>query len=578
MTLRYDREVIDKLYAVAVEPERFRELVDIWMNLISSVDEGTYDEGLSFLEQHIGRAERILSIVDDSHQLLPKPIQERLDEDPQAAVAISKENILIAVNEAGRQAFGVNIGDSVNRLPFSADALSTIADEAKRLRDEVIKNAQVLPGVFQVLRDTGESTPEIISLSGCRSPGERVFVILKSIRYVWPDYLTDIVEAAFGLTKAESEVMRFFVEGNSLESIAETRGTSINTVRSQIRAIYDKTSTNNQAEFVRLAIGLSAMSLTDRDVITGAFQRLRSVTEPAYPLPEHIHMQSLPDGRVLEYADFGPRNGLAVIHFHNEYYGNIWPAKAAKLALENGFRIIAPARPYYGNSSPYPKDAETFSQFAEDLACLLDRLGVKKSVLLCQTMGAKFMIEFALKNPDRVKAFVSIAPAVPMVNDDDVEGMAKYPRFVAKLVYRNHSLLKFISKSGLFYHNRVGSVQFLRTMICQTEPDIKVTEDPNNLDAIIRGFEFSGRQGYRSFYFDHKDSPQYELERLMSPTQKSYYIIGSEDPNNRSHRTDKLIATGANVEKVIADGGGEILLYSHPGVVVNTISRAWDEN
>jgi DNA-binding CsgD family transcriptional regulator len=60
------------------------------------------------------------------------------------------------------------------------------------------------------------------------------------------------MQAAFGLTAAEVSIVLMMTEGRSPEEIARERGVSIETVRSQIRALMTKTETRRQSELVAL--------------------------------------------------------------------------------------------------------------------------------------------------------------------------------------------------------------------------------------------------------------------------------------------------------------------------------------
>lgn len=57
-------------------------------------------------------------------------------------------------------------------------------------------------------------------------------------------------KAAFGLTEAESEIAALLTEGNTLQAVADRRGTSLATVRSQVKTLLAKTGTHRQAEMV----------------------------------------------------------------------------------------------------------------------------------------------------------------------------------------------------------------------------------------------------------------------------------------------------------------------------------------
>ena len=56
-----------------------------------------------------------------------------------------------------------------------------------------------------------------------------------------------------GLTDAEATVAAMLCVGRRAEEIAERRMVSMPTVRTQIRAVFDKTGTTRQRELVRLA-------------------------------------------------------------------------------------------------------------------------------------------------------------------------------------------------------------------------------------------------------------------------------------------------------------------------------------
>jgi DNA-binding CsgD family transcriptional regulator len=63
----------------------------------------------------------------------------------------------------------------------------------------------------------------------------------------------------FGLTQAEACLAVALVAGKRLEEIAEERGVRMPTLRTQPRAILDKTGTRRQADLMRLIVGLPAL-------------------------------------------------------------------------------------------------------------------------------------------------------------------------------------------------------------------------------------------------------------------------------------------------------------------------------
>ncbi len=71
---------------------------------------------------------------------------------------------------------------------------------------------------------------------------------------------TERLARLFVLSQAESEVVRAMVDGLSAAEIAELRGTTDGTVRSQIKSIYAKTGVRRRADLVRLAVSVNRPS------------------------------------------------------------------------------------------------------------------------------------------------------------------------------------------------------------------------------------------------------------------------------------------------------------------------------
>ena len=65
---------------------------------------------------------------------------------------------------------------------------------------------------------------------------------------------TQVLEGLYDLTPAEAELLRLLAEGNSLEQVADQRGVTMNTARSQLKQVFAKTDTRRQGELVRLVL------------------------------------------------------------------------------------------------------------------------------------------------------------------------------------------------------------------------------------------------------------------------------------------------------------------------------------
>lgn len=70
---------------------------------------------------------------------------------------------------------------------------------------------------------------------------------------------TSCLEQVFCLTPAEARVTLLLVGGKTLDEIAQKLHVSVATVRSQLKAVFDKTRTHRQAELVMLVSRLAAL-------------------------------------------------------------------------------------------------------------------------------------------------------------------------------------------------------------------------------------------------------------------------------------------------------------------------------
>jgi DNA-binding CsgD family transcriptional regulator len=64
----------------------------------------------------------------------------------------------------------------------------------------------------------------------------------------------ETLSATFELTPKEAAVAVALANGLSVEEVSKTNGTTLNTIRTQLKAIFRKTGTRRQTELVRLLL------------------------------------------------------------------------------------------------------------------------------------------------------------------------------------------------------------------------------------------------------------------------------------------------------------------------------------
>ena len=137
-----------------------------------------------------------------------------------------------------------------------------------------------------------------------------------------------------------------------------------------------------------------------------------------------------PQGTV-EYAILG--KGAPVLVLHGAGGGFDQGLHMTAPLAEHGYRLIAPSRFGYLRSTAV-KEATAASQ-AEAYAALLDRLGIKETVVLAISAGAWSALHFALRYPQRCRALVLLVPATNLP-----AGTKFYGWLMARTLFRSNLL------------------------------------------------------------------------------------------------------------------------------------------
>lgn len=118
------------------------------------------------------------------------------------------------------------------------------------------------------------------------------------------------------------------------------------------------------------------------------------------------------NGARLFFEDLGPREGTPVILIHGHPFNRtIWAPQTAALTTA-GYRVITPDLRGYGRS-PVIEGKTPLADFADDLAALLDGLGIEQAVVGGVSMGGQIAMEMRLRHPGLVRALVLSDTSAP---------------------------------------------------------------------------------------------------------------------------------------------------------------------
>jgi DNA-binding CsgD family transcriptional regulator len=144
---------------------------------------------------------------------------------------------------------------------------------AEKLLREAVETGRLetAPGILSFpVRDTDSASVSVAHLIPIRRSARDVFALCSVILILTPVALPDgppvaLIRSLFDLTAAEARVARALAAGQTVEAIAATRGVSLNTIRTHVRGVLEKTGFNRQAEVVALLNGIWSPRGTDRN-------------------------------------------------------------------------------------------------------------------------------------------------------------------------------------------------------------------------------------------------------------------------------------------------------------------------
>jgi DNA-binding CsgD family transcriptional regulator len=216
---------------------------------------------LDSLVPHLQRAYALhCELRSDEHER--RALTEVIDRFPTGVMLFDADGTVVLMNRSAEKIIECDDGFRLK------DGHPHLADPRQnRLLQELLRRAATSEAQH------GNTTGQVISFE--RPSGKRPFsAMVGPLVAAAPDMATDearallfiadpdgghtstreVLEELYELTRAEADLVRLVSEGRSLEEVAQTRGVTINTVRSQLKQVFSKTDTSRQGELVHLVL------------------------------------------------------------------------------------------------------------------------------------------------------------------------------------------------------------------------------------------------------------------------------------------------------------------------------------
>jgi pimeloyl-ACP methyl ester carboxylesterase/DNA-binding CsgD family transcriptional regulator len=561
--------IVDRLYDVAMDPIRLENLLDVWEGSVAPLRVGPLGQAIELddpdIAAHVQRASVFLDRTEAAH---PDTAQRSVLSDiPRAAAFLTDGGATIAAcNRAAGIAFGVQDGAAVTSLPFDAEDVETLRDVVRKVAGGRAEKVVILR-----IRSLTTGSPVIVCVSAVESEARPPLALVTSTELVWPQGFADTVQEAFGLTRAEVEIVQGISLGLPLKSIADERGRSVETVRTQLRSILAKTETHSQAELVRVVLGLmdvAYLPMADAGPVPAA----TSVAEVPFAYVTG------PDGRKLEYLSFGAPNGRPLLYMHLDFGLTRWPSRAERAAAKRGHWVIVPVRAGYGRTPLHRKGGNYTADVVADYLTVLDHLGIKEAVVVPSGADLRFALALALARPGLVKGIVGVASMLPARTAAHYERMDKWQRFVMANARYAPKVLPFIIKAGFALARRLGKANFFRQVNGGSPADMAAFAQAEIRDAVMVGSDVimsATHLAADAFTRECIDSEKDWSALIRATVVPVKLLQGDQDPQSPMLTVQEIAAEFPVLDVEFLPDTGQLLLFSDWPRVLDEVDAVW---
>jgi len=563
-------ELLEAVYRTAVTPDSYDTLMARWQQHIEKAVEELgaererEPEGDDLIE--VGGA---MPHFETSFQILEALGREREHPGGSQVFATGKpkfmldpEGRVVWFNGIAARDLKVAKGMAVSALPVGAQGAQLIENALAGLTDP-----QLEPRPFIVAFESGtmeRSIHMLVTVMGDQPKNRTLMFDQADVR--WTDQAGKVISDAFGLSASEAEITGMLVEGRDLNDIAEIRGRTVATVRTQLKSILKKTHTHSQNELLRLCTVLSAH-------MPANVNRRRIGAEV-------VRFHVLPCGRSIPYHTFGPEDGKPVVFLHGMLDGVQVTDQIQALLNEYGLRLIGPERPFFGSAEgPHVPTKHAMTAFADDLHDMIETLGLDRFVVVGHMAGAVPAHALAGRFGDRVAAVVAVAGGLPIVSADQFKVMSPRQRMVAYTARYTPSALPFILRAGIRQLDHGGAKKFMDALYVASQPDQQACARGEIFNIVSGGYRYAIAQGHRAFEIDSYHVVR-DWSHLIDGTDRPIHLIhGAHDPVVRIE-TVRAFARRYHNRAVLHEHpeAGQLVYYAEPDFVLPIIAGLFDED
>jgi pimeloyl-ACP methyl ester carboxylesterase/DNA-binding CsgD family transcriptional regulator len=379
------------------------------------------------------------------------------------------------------------------------------------------------------------------------------YVVLMASSADSPSLDSTMLKQLFQLTDAEAGIAQRLANGVAPDEIAAVNGTSIGTVRGQVKNVMAKIGATRQPELV--ATLLSSPASLELPTST------RRRTTLGYTF--------MFGSRRVGYAEYGAPKGKPIFYLHSWAGSRLEVPQNDEVLRRANVRLIAIERAGMGLSDFVEHDG--LYDCPRIVAALADHLGIAEFSVIAFSSGASYAFACAYALPHRVAHVYLASPFTPLGKISEVSGMLSSGKMLLSMAIRMPTLVKPMVKPWLkIMRNR--PTWYLESVRADLAPeDEKILFTPEMQGQFTDNFVEAIHRGDQGILQELmvKVSDWSELLDVLQPVTVWH---GDADRHLPLALCQKLCAAIPKARLHVVPESGHFLMYHHWTKIVQVIS------
>ena len=557
---------VDALYAAATGRSGYDQIFapfDAHVEARAQAGQLTDDVWLESLNRHFERAAEVYELSIQAHADSPKTYVERF---AQPAMIFDAHLRIVAQNAAFSDLLGQQTGAVLSAETLGEEAQAALTEAPELLGETADQRRLLIPVHLQP-----DAPPDLFiaerMLPRAYARARAMEFVLICARTNWHPAIADLLSTAFGLTDAELDLTRRLFEGADLKQIADARGRSLRTVRTQMNSILAKSRCQDQKRLVRLVAGLMQTGEVETEHPDSGPRARRIASSAITRHHSRLASLTLTDGRRLAYAEHGDLGGEPVL-FLQPTTTPTQPEPVREAMAERGLRVISPYRPGSGLSDNRPpKDGP--DALAEDYVQLLDALGLGDCTLAGHCSGGLYALAAAKRLGERARRAVLVDTGAPVASITDLMKLPAAPR--------RTFLPARLFPSALIAPHRMVAADFNKDEAGERRTVEYFYEgSPSELERVrTSAYFYEVTRDNIAYSFENVPRLVADVCRWVSNWEDAmagvrapvHFVHGDQNTIFPVRPLERFVARHDGARLTVVPGEGQLLLYARPDAV-----------